>query len=185
MDSTKIEIIEAAVRELGTNPRANMSEIARAAGVQRVTVHRYFGSREALIRSIAEWALSQVDEAVRAVAERAASPIERLTDVIKRLVPVADRVRFLYTNPEMWREPELRSRLEVIEKQLRSWVDEAKKLGEISSEFPSAWVVAAIDGLLYAALEANRAGDIATNDMANLVVATLLRGVADSTRGSR
>src|SRR4051794_16452681 len=57
-------ILEAAERVLAQDPGASMEQIAEAAGLTRITVHRRFANRQALLEALAVSAKQQLIEAI-------------------------------------------------------------------------------------------------------------------------
>ena len=57
-------ILEAAHRCLGDDPDASMGDIAKAAGVGRVTLYGHFGSRAELVEAVVQRALATFDSAM-------------------------------------------------------------------------------------------------------------------------
>ena len=60
-------IIDAATRLLAVDPDASVNEIAKAAGVGRVTLYGHFESRTALVREVVERAIHNTNDALSAV----------------------------------------------------------------------------------------------------------------------
>ena len=60
-------IVDAATRLLAVNPDVSVNEIARAAGVGRVTLYGHFDSRTALIREVAQRAIHNTSEVLATV----------------------------------------------------------------------------------------------------------------------
>ena len=75
-------ILEAAISCLGTNPEASMAEIAKAAGVGRVTLYGHFPSREVLVEAALTRLLERGEEALRGI-EFSADPRDALAAVIE------------------------------------------------------------------------------------------------------
>lgn len=61
------KIVQAAVTCLGRSPDASMNDIAREAGVGRVTLYGHFPSREALVEAATVRLLTQGDEVLESV----------------------------------------------------------------------------------------------------------------------
>jgi AcrR family transcriptional regulator len=105
-DGTRERILEATVRAMATHglARLTLEDVAREAGMSRQTVHRYFGTKDALI----EAAILHEEEAlIEAVSEAAArhddarAAIEAAVDTAlsaAREHPLLDRL--LTTEPE-------------------------------------------------------------------------------------
>ncbi|ORV88713.1 TetR/AcrR family transcriptional regulator [Mycolicibacterium iranicum] len=65
-DRTRAALLSAAIDVLTDNTAASMGEIAKAAGVARSTLNRYFPDRAALTEGIEGFVESEYEEAVRA-----------------------------------------------------------------------------------------------------------------------
>jgi TetR/AcrR family transcriptional repressor of mexCD-oprJ operon len=76
------KILEAAVACLSRNPEASVGEIARAAGVGRVTLYGHFGSREALIEAALTRLLDEGEQVLAAV-DLSGDPREALRALIE------------------------------------------------------------------------------------------------------
>lgn len=176
-DTTRDSLVEAAIRVLAANPAASLSDIAAEAGVKRVTLHRLIGTRDDLLKEIAIRSLSEVDEACERAAHDAQSSIEALRACVAALVPVGDRWHFLWTQPEVWEEPSVAKEMARQNTELAQLIDDAKSEGSIEIEIPTAWIVAAIEAVVFAALSTARAGDIAVNDAGKLAAKTLFLGI--------
>jgi TetR/AcrR family transcriptional regulator, mexCD-oprJ operon repressor len=77
-------IIDAGRRCLGRDPSASMTEIAREAGLGRVTIYAYFSSREDLLRAVLREALHEVAAALDAAAPEEGDPEQALLRLIER-----------------------------------------------------------------------------------------------------
>src|SRR6478736_280226 len=148
------DVLGAAQRMLNADPAASMAGIAEAVGISRATMHRHFDSREALLvelgtRSLDRWE-QRLDEAgVEALAAEG-DPV-RLREALEVLV-LADREAVL--------------------------VAAAQEAGVLRRDLPLRWFGHVTYGLLVAAREAVRIGDIARRDAGQLVLSSLLAGVA-------
>ena len=95
-DRTATAILNAAAHALadrGSN--ANMADVARAAGVSRATLYRYYPSREALLEALASQALSDVGSRIAdAGLDRCPVP-EALERLVRAVLAVGDRYAVL------------------------------------------------------------------------------------------
>ncbi len=176
-EATKDSLVEAAIRVLAVTPTATLSDIAQAAGVKRVTLHRLIGTRDDLLKEIAIRSLAEMDEACRNAIEKAKSALEALRASVEALVPVGDRCHFLWTQTEVWDDPGVAKEIARQHEELFELIDAAKSEGSIRPDIPNAWVVAAIEAVVFAALTTARAGDIAVNDAGKLAARTLFMGI--------
>lgn len=178
MKSTKEILLDAAATTLAQNPGASMNEIARSAGVGRATLYRYFPSREAILRELTIEASERSEQAIAPILAQAQSAIEILRNCIDALVPLGDRYHFLLSAPMFEDDPEI---TKLYEQQSQAWivlVEALKRDDVIASDIPTAWVVAAIEGLIYTAWSSVHDGYIARRDAPDLVFRTLLKGLS-------
>lgn len=95
MNETRNRILDVALEVLGINPDAGMGDIATAAGVVRRTVYGHFPTREDLVRTLAQRAVSEMTQVLaEATASEGAADVAWV-DFIARLWPLAHRYRVL------------------------------------------------------------------------------------------
>lgn len=175
---TKQALLNAAIQVLSAQPSATLAEIAEAAGVKRVTLHRSFGTRDELLKAIALHSLAEMDEACYKAAAKKKTAADQLRAIVGALVPIGDRCHFLWRNASIWEEESVAAEIERHNKELSQLIDLAKKEGDIAIHIPNAWIIASLDAVIFAALCASRKGDIAVNDAAKLAEETLFQGIA-------
>ena len=179
-ETTKDSLLSAAIEVLSARPTATLADIAEAAGVRRVTLHRLLGTRDELLREIAIRSLAEMDEACQKAVEDAESAIAALRACVEALVPVGDRCHFLWTQAKVWEEASVAQEVARQNAELATLIDEAKAEGSIATDMPNAWIIAAIESVVFAALTTARAGDVAVNDAGQLAVRTLFAGIETS-----
>lgn len=170
---------------MASRPSASLSEIAEAAGVKRVTLHRLVGTRDELLKEIAVRSLDEMDKACTIAAKGTKTAIAALRAIVAALVPVGDRCHFLWSQDSVWDEPRVAKKVAKQNKELFALFDLAKAEGSIPSDLPNAWINSAIEAVVYAALTSARSGDIAVNDAAKLAVRTLFDGMEAKARKSK
>jgi AcrR family transcriptional regulator len=92
-------ILEAAERVLADDPGASMEQIAEAAGLTRITVHRRFASRQALMEALAVSAKQQLVDAIEEARPDAAPALVALHRVTANALKVKNAWRFTLGNP--------------------------------------------------------------------------------------
>ncbi len=170
-------LIDAAIQMLTRNPSAPLAEIAEAAGVKRVTLHRHFGSRDALLRELALFSLDEFDRVSKLAAKGAKSYTEALRAIVVALVPIGDRFHFLWNQNELWQDKKLKERSQKDDRELIDLIQRAKKEGGIDASIPDAWILASMEATVFAASEAIRSGKLAANDAPELAALTLFSGI--------
>jgi AcrR family transcriptional regulator len=177
------EILAAAQRQLNLDPRASMAEIATAAGIGRATLHRHFSSRETLLeeigtRSLDRWEQRLDTAGVEAVAASGeADAIARtLRELVSGFVADSDEFGFALTDQFLAGEPELVDRTDSLFEREVSFYAAAQRAGVLRDDVTARWLGHAVYGLLVAARDALRAGDVPHRDLDALVISTFLEG---------
>ncbi len=161
---------------LARNPGAAMAEIAEKAGVGRATLYRHFPTREDLIRALVLESLRQIDEATQQIPVDRLSAEQVLAEILVSIVPLGDRFRFLSNEPAVLNDPEINAAYGRQLDELSELVEAMKAEGSLDRAVPTAWVVAAIDALVYAAWNAVDDGAVARRDAAALAFRTIMQG---------
>ena len=171
-------ILDAAAACLCRSPTASMAEIARAAGVGRVTVYGHFASREALIEATLARLLER-GEAVLGGLDLTGDPREALRTLIEsswRLIADADavlqaaqsvlppgRIRELHAKPAQRVEDLIR----------RGQAD-----GAFRSDLPATWLVSVLYHVLKGAAADVAGGRLDPSDAPRFIAATVLAAYA-------
>lgn len=165
-------IIDAAVPVLCVNPRASMQQIAAAAGLHRATVHRHFPSRDDLLEELRQRAFAASSEALLRVRSAPSDdPGETLARATVVLLRVGDAFRlYRYTT---WRSADADGPALQIGHGLSELVTAAQQAGRVRADLPAAQIVAAIGGLIWAALPQVADGSL-TVDGAAAMIGTLV-----------
>jgi AcrR family transcriptional regulator len=87
-------ILEAAERVLAEDASASMEQIAEAAGLTRITVHRRFANRQALLEALAVSAKQQLIEAIEDARPDSAPALVALYRVTSNVLRVKSAWRF-------------------------------------------------------------------------------------------
>lgn len=169
-------IVEAAFDILRHDPSAPLSAVAERAGVGRATLHRYFASRETLIRALALIAIEEMDIAAEAACANVLSYAEAFRNMFAALIPLGDRHGFLATEA-VETDPKIAAEFDRQMNETRAMIEEAKQDGLFDPAVPTGWIAQAFDHLLYAAWESVKAGEITHKQAADLAWRTLARGV--------
>ncbi|REE99885.1 TetR/AcrR family transcriptional regulator [Thermomonospora umbrina] len=166
-------IIAAARTSLSGDPNASIEDIAKAAGVGRMTLYGHFRTRAQLVEAALVDALAAGERALSAVdlTGDAREVLARLLDSSWSLVAEstalltaaqgtlpAGRVRELHAAPA-----------QRIEELVRRGQDQ----GVFRTDMPIAWLVDVVHHVLHGAAEATRTGRLAQKDAARVVTVTI------------
>ena len=178
------DVLAAAQRVLNADPAASTSAVAEAAGISRATLHRHFDTREALLvelgtRSLDQWEQRLDDVDVEGLA--AAGDADRLRAALETLVlgyvDDSDGYGFALTDQVILANAALEERTQVLAEREAVLCAAAQAAGVLRTDLPVRWFGHAIYGLLVAAREAVRIGDVARRDAGRLVLSSLLTGI--------
>jgi len=166
-------IVSAARRCLSGDPNASTDDIAKAAGVGRMTLYGHFRTRADLVEAVMVDALRDGDEALSAVdlTGNAQDALDRLLDsswsvmaestalltAAQGTLP-AERIRQLHAAPA-----------QRVEQLIRRGRDE----GSFRTDMPITWLVNAVQYLLHGAAEETRAERMRTEEASRLITATV------------
>ena len=179
--TSKQAILDKSIPHLAQYPGASMQELAKAIGIGRATLYRHFENRDALLQAIAINALEETTAAVNAALDRSQPAMAQLHTAITAMIPFADKFSFLTTHSSSLSDTRSEQLYAAQLNFVSDLINQAKQQGDIAADVPTAWVVASIDMLIYAAWQTVEQGDVARNEAANLVMRTLTSGLTHVT----
>lgn len=171
-------IVDAATRLLAVNPDASVSEIAKAAGVGRITLYGHFDNRAVLLRAVVDRAIADTDAAL-AELDVGGEPREALG----RLIEVTWRLTHRYgalvvaASQALSSEQFQRAHDEPVAR-VRGLLERGRALGAFRADQPIEWQLTVIQTLLHGASAAVHRGEIPADDAARLVRMTVLAAVS-------
>ncbi|MEU0042831.1 TetR/AcrR family transcriptional regulator [Streptomyces werraensis] len=167
-------IVQAAAECLGQNPEASLSEIARAAGVGRVTLYAHFNSRAEVVDAAMSRAIERGNEVLDTV-DLTGDPLLalaryieagwHLVDQSRALLVAAQRelsagrIRALHAGPA--------ARVEAL-------VARGRAEGVFRTDLPVAWMVNVLHAIMHSAAEEIRAGRLTSGHAADRITTTVL-----------
>ena len=172
---TLAAIVEAAIQTLSVDPGATMSEVARAAGVGRATLHRHFHGKTDLLRTITARCIDETNAAVLAADAPDNPAVDRLESMLKSVIPLGDRYAFLPF--EVLQDDGLRKRHEAQLEWVGSLIGHLKAEHAIAEDVPTSWAVAQVNEVISTAWTAVSTGELSTDEAAGLALRTLLKGL--------
>lgn len=166
-------IVAAARESLSRDPAASIDDIAKAAGVGRMTLYGHFRNRAELVEAALADALRAGEEVLSAVdlTGDAGDALTRLLESSWSLVAESaalltaaqgtlppGRVRQLHADPA---------------ERLEELVRRGQQQGAFRTDLPISWLVGVVHYVLQGAAEENRTGRLKTDDTARVVIATV------------
>lgn len=168
-------ILGAATELLAERPDVSMNEIARGAGVGRVTLYSHFPSRADLVEAVVTKAITETDEALAAAGLDDLAPeaaLRKLLSTSWRILDRVNRVR-LAARPELGEE-RLRERHDPAFTHVERLITRGQQEGAFRTDLPLGWVVTVSYALMHAAADQVVAGQVTAADVPDLVADTLL-----------
>jgi AcrR family transcriptional regulator len=167
-------IVRAAAECLGRNPEASMSEIARAAGVGRVTLYAHFTSRAEVVDAAMSRAIDRGNEALDAV-DLTGDPLLALARYVEAGWHLVDQARALLVAAQKelpaGRIRELHAgpaaRVETL-------VTRGRAEGVFRTDLPIEWLVNVLHTIMHSAAEEIRASRLTPDRAAHHITATAL-----------
>lgn len=179
------ELLESAGRTLNARPRATLADIARAAGISRATLHRHVENRDDLVHqlgalSLALWeeSLEQVDADATARSDDPAGVRAAVEGLVRSYVASVELFGFTLTDPFLEDQPDLLASAERLEEREQALWSAAQRAGVLRGDVPPVWLSSCLFGLLVAARDALRRGEIGMRAAENLVLTSFFEGSA-------
>jgi TetR/AcrR family transcriptional regulator, mexCD-oprJ operon repressor len=182
-ERTITAVLDAALRCFAVGPEATVTEIAKAAGVGRVTVYGHFDSLESIVDALLVRSLSEADETFATLdleSGTAAEAVDRLLHApwllgrYQGLLAAATR----HLGPE-----KVRQLHEKVFARIEAVIVRGRESGEFRTDLPLPWTMASAYALAHAAAGEADAGRLGREEAADLLSTTvlgLLRGPGGS-----
>ena len=171
-------IIDAATRLLAVDPDASVNEIAKAAGVGRVTLYGHFDSRTALIREVARRAIHNTSE-VLATIDVEGDPREALGRLLEATWRLTHRYGAVVIAGSQALPPEdLRRVHDEPATRILALLARGRDVDEFRADVPIEWQVSVIQAILHGASGAVHRGEITGAEAPTLVRDTVIAALA-------
>ncbi|MCB5186298.1 hypothetical protein LG201_13870 [Methylobacillus gramineus] len=189
-DDMTIELDEKLTRALALavsqHPRANLQQLARAAGTSKATLYRISPTREGVIKLLTERSRRHMQQALDQ-ASLMQPPFEVALHRLAENV-IAERELYLFWTAALWVNlSDVRDEApegyvpSFFSNTLEAFFLQGQKAGVFRIDMPARWLAKSYDFLLYAAIESVQRGEIATLGMSEMVNKMFMRGAgADS-----
>ncbi|MET9820479.1 TetR/AcrR family transcriptional regulator [Streptomyces sp. NPDC006349] len=167
-------IVQAAAECLGQTPEASLSEIARAAGVGRVTLYAHFSSRAEVVDAAMSRAIDRGNQVLdtidltgdpRLALARYIEAGWYLVDQARALLVAAQRELSAGRIQELHAGPAAR---------VEALVDRGRAEGAFRTDLPIVWMVTVLHTVMHSAADEIRAGRLTSDRAADHITTTVL-----------
>jgi len=179
-ERSEARILDAAVEALADDPEASMAEVARRAGVVRATVYVHFPTREALISTVTERAMSEVVDAIMAADPKGGDPADALRRVVSEAWRTLGRYHALVAINTQLPDAELHHRHGAVFAALQGLIKRGQRTGAFRKDVPAAWHLSMLVALIHAASAELRAERLPLDAVESALVATVLGALGGS-----
>ncbi|WP_169569106.1 TetR/AcrR family transcriptional regulator [Sneathiella limimaris] len=174
---TDQEILEATIFVFANKLDGTLDDVAKKAGVSRVTINRRFGKKTDLLISAQKFSIRQFNSVLRKARSSKQNSMDKLLFVLTEYYRLRHHHLFLMrtlVDEEDKNRKNFARQLEVIEQLVKN----AQARGYIRQELPPAWVAAFMDFLVITANSTRYRGIVAERDLRDHIWNTFKYGVA-------
>lgn len=173
---TRAAILAATASVLADDRSATLPDIARAAGVGRTTVHRYFNDRESLVREATSDAVRILEAMLEGAGVDDGPAVDAMRRVIAAMVAIGDRIVFLFGDPRVMESlpPHQQPNGDVLVTRL---IERGQRDGTFDSELPALWIKHTLWSLVLRGCQDVRNGDLPTYAVTAAIIRTFEHGV--------
>ncbi len=177
MNKTEKRILNAAFDVLAQDFSAPLDKVAEAANVTRMTLHRYFNSRDALLEAtgleVIRLSNRIIDEAI-AEHDR---PFDQLRMIVMQATQMGDRFHFLMHASEEIDQALFRPMVQKLDDRMTEIIEGLRQEGLMRKDIPNAWVLHLYGGIITAAWSSLRDGAVAPRDIPTLAWGSFTQGI--------
>lgn len=174
-------IVDAAITCLSDRPSASMTDIAKEAGLGRVTLYGHFASRADLLEAVVARVLEKNESALSTV-DLAGNPRDALIRVIDSSWMLTNQARSIVAAAEDELSPERMNELHARPAaRVESLVERGRAQGVFRTDMPTSWLVTVIHQVLHGAATEVSTGRLDPGDASDLITTTIL-AVLDNPR---
>jgi AcrR family transcriptional regulator len=167
-------ILAAAAECLGRNPEASVSEIAKAAGVGRVTLYGHFPNRTDLVDATVARAIEN-GQAALAEVDLEGDPRQALARLIETSWRLVAQSRSLLVAAQSVLPPgRIRALHAGPAERVQGLVERGRAEGAFRTDLPTSWLVGTMHSVMHNAADEINAGRLATEQAADFITATLV-----------
>ncbi|MEU0567839.1 TetR family transcriptional regulator [Nonomuraea sp. NPDC005983] len=173
-------ILDAGQRVLSSDPSASVAEVAKAAGVGRVTLYGHFPSRESLVEAVLTRAVALADASLEDPQLDALPAVEALSRLVRSSWEVLDRHSALFVAADrMMPSERIREHHAQPLRRVERLIARGRDDGDFRTDLPLSWLVSTFFAILHTAageVEAGRLDRADAGEALTLTLRSLLTG---------
>lgn len=173
---TREKILKAAVEVFGHTPNSSIAAVSKKADITRMTISRYFKSKDVLIFETGQYCINLFQDAIDKAVQSNDSSIDKLKQILTNYIPLYSHYLFLIrafnANTEDKESEQLRNQILTVNK----ITEKAKEDGFIREDFPTTWISIFLDFIAVGIGTIKESGTIVPNDVERLAIESFLYG---------
>ncbi|RAV10017.1 TetR/AcrR family transcriptional regulator [Mycolicibacterium sp. GF69] len=167
-------ILDAALACLARDPDASVGDIARTAGVGRITLYGHFPTRADLVDAVFARTLAEAQQTLDAV-DLTGDPRAALARLVASSWQIVNRHRALLQAAQRTIGPDrIRDQHKIPHRRVQGLIKRGRREGIFRDDLPTTWLVATFHNVLHGAAEELTAGRLNERAADIVIVATLL-----------
>ncbi|MFC4120700.1 TetR/AcrR family transcriptional regulator [Nonomuraea zeae] len=168
-------ILEAATRLLSADPAASVADIAKAAGVGRVTLYGHFPSREALVDAVLDHTVGLADAVLEDPALDKAPAPEAMAKLLHSSWEILDRHRRLFLAADRVLPTErIREHHDRPLRRVERLIARGRQDGDFRGDLPLPWLVTTFFSIIHSAAQERETGRLAADEVEQVLIKTML-----------
>lgn len=182
MQTTKQDIVDAAITLFNEDMSLPLEKVAEKAGVTRRTLHRYFSDREELIKSCSEEMVVSCNKAMGSAMESSENPLDQLREMLYAGIDCGVKFAFmakLHTHREHKHTQQKKDCVrydETVDK-IRSVVVEMQRKNMMSRFITSEWAVSFFFGVVATTCNHTYSGSTSHSDLKRFAWYSYSKGI--------
>ena len=167
-------ILDAALACLATSPEVNIAEIARTAGVGRVTLYGHFPTKEVLVDAVVAHAITRADQALDAVdVDTGPAPAALARLAASSWQILNEHRQLMVAGLRHLGHDRMRAHHDQVIHRVRQLISRGQTAGEIRTDLPTDWLITTFYALLHAAADEVNTGRLDPAQAGHVVAATI------------
>ncbi|MFG1706305.1 TetR/AcrR family transcriptional regulator [Nonomuraea sp. M3C6] len=168
-------ILEAGTRLLSADPTASVADIAKAAGVGRVTLYGHFPSREALVDAVLDHTVDMADAALGDGEIDTAPAPEAMAGLLRSSWEILDRHRRLFVAADRVLATErIREHHDRPLRRVERLIARGQDDGDFRTDLPLPWLVTTFFSIIHSAAQEREAGRLSPEEVEQVLTKTML-----------